>query len=295
MKKYKTYRKYFFILGLFLVLSACSTTENNTKEPELPVEVTKAVTFTVIGDVPYGDTQRDGLINMISKHNTLTNSEFIVHVGDIKRGADPCNEAVYADVSGLLKSFKAPTFMLLGDNEYNDCANPVQAFDYWKQYFLKFHENWAFDQKITYQTIRAENFSWIQEKILFVGLNIVGSSVHNQTEWTQRLTDNAEFLNEQIAINKNNIKAIVVMAHANMVEAGPVKFEPFTVPFRAAATSFQKPILYLQGDGHFWFTNKPWPEQNITRVQIDGGTKAVQITVDVNKENPFSFNRTFLD
>jgi hypothetical protein len=85
------------------------------------------------------------------------------------------------------------------------------------------------------------------------------------------------------------------MPHTNMVETGPVKSEPFTVPFRAVAASFKKPILYLQGGGHICFTNKPWSEQNITRVQIDGGIKAIQITIDANKAERFLFNRTFLD
>lgn len=293
MKKYKLRSTLFLISSFYLLFLGCSSSENNPKQPD--TEIINPVTFTAIGDVPYSDTIREGLIAMISKHNTITSSEFVVHVGDIKRGADPCNEAVYDDVSGILKNFKAPTFMLLGDNEFNDCANPNQAFNYWKQYFLKFNENWTFNQKITYQTERTENFSWVQEKVLFIGLNIVGSRVHDQAEWTKRLTDNSNFLNSQIEANKNDIEAVVVMAHANMVEAGPAKFEPFTVPFRAAAASFKKPVLYLQGDGHIWFTNKPWAEQNITRVQIDGGIKAVQITIDTNKAEPFSFNRTFLD
>ncbi len=293
MKKYKFYKTPFIIFSVCLLFTACSSSENNPKKAE--IETINPVTFTAIGDVPYSDILREGLIAMISKHNTIASSEFVVHVGDIKRGADPCDEAVYDDISGILKNFKVPTFMLLGDNEFNDCANPNQAFDYWKQYFLKFNENWTFDQKITYQRERTENFSWVKEKVLFIGLNIVGSRVHDQAEWTKRLTDNANFLTSQIETNKNDIEAVVVMAHANMVEAGAEKFKPFTEPFLAAAANFKKPVLYVQGDGHIWFTNKPWVEKNITRVQIDGGLKAVQITIDANKAAPFSFNRTFLD
>tara|TARA_R110002012_G_scaffold322108_1_gene555955 strand:+ start:74156 stop:75037 length:882 start_codon:yes stop_codon:yes gene_type:complete len=293
MKHFKILNRLFMVMGLMLLFLSCSESENKNKDAEQ--ETIKPVSFTVIGDVPYGDVQRDGLIALVNTHNTITSSEFVVHVGDIKRGADPCNEAVYADVSSILKAFTTPTFMLLGDNEYNDCSDPIEGLSYWKRYFLKFNENWTFDQKITYQVARSENFSWVQEKILFIGLNIVGSSVHDQAEWTERLTDNMNFLNTQIEANKNDIEAIVVMAHANMVEAGAAKFEPFTIPFRAAAASFKKPILFLQGDGHFWFRNKPWDEKNITRVQIDGGTKAVQVTVDARKSEPFSFDRTFLD
>lgn len=276
---------------LFLV---CSCNTENTPKEVIP-ELSNPVTFTVIGDVPYGNTQREGLISMIAKHNTLTSSEFVVHVGDIKPGIDPCDENVYEDVSSILKTFKAPTFIVLGDNEYNDCSDPFTALGYWNQYFLHFNENWTFNQSITYQTNRTENFSWLQDKVLFIGLNLVGSSVHDQNEWTSRLTDNVNFVRTLLEQYKSDAEAVVIFGHANMVEVGPVKFESFTIPFRAAAASFKKPVLYIQGDGHAWYKNKPWAEQNITRVQIDGGATAVQVTIDVNKADPFSFNRTFLD
>ena len=111
------------VMGLMLLFLSCSESENKNKDAEQ--ETIKPVSFTVIGDVPYGDVQRDGLIALVNTHNTITSSEFVVHVGDIKRGADPCNEAVYADVSSILKAFTTPTFMLLGDNEYNDCSDPI--------------------------------------------------------------------------------------------------------------------------------------------------------------------------
>jgi hypothetical protein len=79
------------------------------------------------------------------------------------------------------------------------------------------------------------------------------------------------------------------------VEAGPDKFKPFTDLFRAAAKSFGKPVLMVQGDGHFWIKNKPWEEQNITRLQIDGRDTAVKITVDTDLDYPFAFDRGFLD
>lgn len=294
MKKNINFFKSILLLNLFLGFLSCSNTANDSPPEQQPAPI-NSVVFTVIGDVPYGNTQREGLLTMIKKHNSITSSEFVVHVGDIKPGVDPCEENIYLDVSSILKTFKVPTFMLLGDNEYNDCADPNQALIYWKQYFLKFNENWDFSQKIKYQPERPENFSWVQEKILFIGLNIVGSKVHDEVEWTNRLTDDANFVTSQVELHKNDIKTVIIFAHANMVEGGSVKFEPFTIPFRATAAAFKKPILFIQGDGHVWFKNNPWPEQNITRVQIEGGATAVQVTIDVNNAIPFTFNRTFLD
>jgi hypothetical protein len=129
----------FLISSFYFLLFRYSSSESNPKKPD--TEIINPLTFTTIGAVPFRDTIKEGLIAMIGKHNTNTSSEFVAHVSNIVRGADPHNEAVYDDVSGILKNFKAPIFMLLGDNEINDCANPNQAFDYSKQYFLKFIEN----------------------------------------------------------------------------------------------------------------------------------------------------------
>jgi len=259
-----------------------------------PTRTGDVTLFTVIGDVPYNEEQKEGLIALIDTHNTKAKSEFIVHVGDIKPGADACDETVFEEVNGLLRKFETPTFIVLGDNEFNDCDDPEAALALWNTYFLGFHENWDFSHAIEYQEERPENFAWVENDVLFLGLNLVGSSVHDQAEWSERLTDDADWVVQQFELQKENIEAAVLFGHANMTEVGPEKFELFTDRFRAAAIVLDKPILYVQGDGHFWFENKPWPEQNILRVQIEGGANAVQVTVDPNLENPFAFDREFL-
>jgi len=289
------------MLLIFLFSFSCGGSSDNEppppppKEEEEEAEVIPPVVFTAIGDVPYNDEQRTDLIAMVDAHNSKSESEFIIHVGDFKPGADPCDEAVYADVSMILKEFDTPTFVVLGDNEFNDCTNPEQGLDYWNQYFLHFNENWQFDHSVAYQTERTENFSWAQNKVLFIGINLVGSAVHNQDEWDRRLADDALWVEQLLEAHKTDTKAAVIFAHANIVNLEPAKFDTFTNRFRASAAAYDQPILFLQGDGHFWFENRPWAEKNILRVQITGGSEAVQVTVDTSKENPFSFDDTFLD
>ncbi|MBU2906314.1 MULTISPECIES: metallophosphoesterase [Arenibacter] len=287
---------HWIFMGAALLLFSCKDDQQpkSMDNDELTEEST-AISFTAIGDVPYDEEQRDGLIDMISRHNAIDPSEFVIHVGDIKPGAVECNETVYQDVSDILKTFEAPTFIVLGDNEYNDCTDPQQGLEYWNQYFLHFNENWAFEPAVTYQPERTENFSWIENKVLFIGVNLVGSQVHDSLEWQTRLTQNGQWVKKLLEEHLNKVEAMVVFGHANIVEAGPDKFKPFTDLFRSAAQSFGKPVLMVQGDGHFWIKNKPWPEQNITRLQIDGRDTAVKITVDTTLDYPFTFDRQFLD
>ena len=294
----KTIKPMIFLLGLLLIVCCSSNSKTKTDDgtdDDIPTAKLDSVVFTVIGDVPYDEEERTGLIEMINTHNTKADSEFVVHVGDIKPGAVPCEESVYEDVSTILKEFETPTFIVLGDNEYNDCDDPVQGLSLWNQYFLHLNENWSFPYTVAYQEERLENFAWVTKKVLFIGVNIVGSSVHDEEEWEKRLTDDANWVKEQVEAHKNDIEALVVFGHANMIEAGPAKFSTFTDSFRATATNFNKPILYVQGDGHIWFQNRPYDEKNILRVQVDSGPKAVKVTVNPNLEQPFIFDREFLD
>ncbi len=290
-----------FCMGTFI---SCSGTSKDSDAPsdEEPAVDSKDLTdsfpptlFTVIGDVPYNADQRTGLIALINAHNAKAKSEFVVHIGDIKPGAEPCEETIYEDVSGLLKKFEKPTFVVLGDNEYNDCDSPTEALELWKKYFLHFNENWEFSPTVEYQKGRSENFAWMENGVLFLGLNLVGSSVHDPSEWDKRLADDADWVDEQFDIHSENAETAVLFGHANMNEIGPEKFKPFTDRFRASARTFGKPVLYVQGDGHFWLKNRPWAEKNILRVQIEGGAHAVQVTVDPDLEEPFNFDRSFLD
>ena len=251
--------------------------------------------FTVIGDVPYNAEQKEGLIALIDVHNAKSKSEFVVHVGDIKPGGDVCDESVYEEVNRILRKFESPTFIILGDNEFNDCDIPEDGLALWRTYFLDFHNNWNFLYAVENQEERPENFAWVENRVLFLGLNLVGSSVHDQMEWHNRLADDAEWVEQQFEQQKDSIEVAVLFGHANMTELNPEKFEPFTERFRKASVVLDKPVLYLQGDGHFWFENKPWPEKNIVRVQIEGGANAVQVTINPNLENPFNFDREFLN
>ena len=283
------------LLGCISLIICLSCSGTNATDSNKEPEVVPESIFSAIGDVPYNATQKEHFIALIAQHNTKAKSDFVIHVGDIKPGGDPCNESVYQEVSNLLKRFTTPTFVILGDNEFNDCDNPTQGLGFWNTYFLQLNKNWNFKPVVKYQQNRPENFSFIKDKVLFIGLNLVGSSIHDQEEWHTRLTDDGNYITELFNNSKDTINAVVVFGHANMVNIGPDKFATFTTVFRTAAATLQKPILYLQGDGHFWTQDYPWPEKNIMRVQIEGGATAVEVTVDPNKPMPFSFNRTFLD
>ncbi len=272
MKTYIAITSFYFLMLLF---TAC----NHKSKPLI---------FSAIGDVPYSNEVAKELRKNLLNIENYQESSFLIHVGDIKSGASPCVDNTYRNVAEILKLSKIPVFIIPGDNEWNDCDNPKEAYELWDKHFFHFHENWNPSWKIEYQPERKENFAWVQEGVLIVGLNLVGGRVNDQNEWDERLTTNAAWIKNLIQKNDPSIKTIIVFGHANM-NGNQEKFIKFTEKFRLIASTFNKPMLYLHGDGHHWINDRPWKEQNIQRIQVDAGASLLQVKVFNNLPNPFFF------
>jgi len=225
------------------------------------------IIFSVMGDVPRSNTEDIIIQEQIKQHNEMSESEFMVHVGDIKTGKTPCDEKIYSKVAGYLKKLNIPTFIVPGDNEWNDCANPDSAWKYWEKYFLNFENNWQFDFEVKRQTERNENFTFVSNKVLFIGINLVGGLIHDSTEWKIRHKQNVEWIDSQIEKYNEIVSFAVIFAQANPDN----KHVDFMKRFLISAEQFNKPIIFIHGDGHEWIFEEKWLLPNITRIQVDKG------------------------
>ena len=142
---------------IFLSLLLLSTTSEPITAQDQP---TALVTFYAMGDVPYAPAEDLKLPQQIT--DLPTDAEFVIHVGDIKRGAAPCDENVYQKVSGMLSKSKSPVFIIPGDNEWNDCTDPNQAWQYWNQYFMRFDQQWHHQLPVFRQVEQEANFSFLK-------------------------------------------------------------------------------------------------------------------------------------
>ncbi len=247
------------------------------------------VTFCAMGDVPY--TEADDALLPTQIAGLPAEAEFTVHVGDIKGGAAPCEEAVYVKVSEMLSKAAAPVFIIPGDNEWNDCIDPDphQAWQYWEKHFMRFDRRWPHQFPVFRQLEREENFSFVKNKVLFVGINIVGGRVHDAAEWKQRHSECLTWIRRNLNQFGSQVSSLVIFGHAKPA----ANHDDFFTPFQSDATRFEKPILYLHGDGHTWIHDRPFAAKNILRVQVDQGGKArpVRITVTDHPTEPFVFER----
>ncbi len=248
-----------------------------------------SVIFSAMGDVPYSITGVEVLTEQVQQHNASSPSSFAVHLGDIKSGFGPCLESIYSSTANLLLGLDVPTFMLPGDNEWNDCADPAAAWVFWEQYFGEFEQNWAAAPPVEHQDVRNENFAWVQDGVLFVGLNLVGGAVHDPNEWELRLGQNADWVDAQLAEHGDAVHAAVVFGHASPTPTHSV----FMDRFHPAVEAFGKPVLYLHADGHVFEEQNPYFEDNLWRVQVDEGGVAVPLQITVLPEGvaPFVLER----
>ena len=246
-----------------------------------------SVTFYAMGDVPYAPVEDVLLPQQIAE--LPEDAEFVIHVGDIKGGAAACDEAVYVKVAGMLRQATGPVFIIPGDNEWNDCTNPTEAWQFWDKHFMRFDQHWQHRLPVFRQIGREENFSFVKGNVLFLGLNIVGGLIHDPAEWKQRHADDLHWVRRNLQRFGDNISNLVIFGHAKPA----AQHSDFFDPFNKDAQNFGKPILYLHGDGHRWIHDRPFAAKNILRVQVDQGGIAppLKVTVTDDLTDPFQFDR----
>ncbi len=237
------------------------------------------VTFSATGDVPYGSSQIPVFQKQLDDHNLYSPSAFFVHVGDIFSDSESCSDSRYSGMATMLKGLKVPAYIVPGDNETVDCKNPAEGLGFWLKYFNKLEENACGAPLTERQSERPENWAFTMNGVHFIGINMAGSSNHQPA---------ANWVKQQLQAQASQVRAAVVIAHYR-----PDYSASFGNQFRAAAAAFAKPILFLHGHGHSWIMDRPLPEQNVLRVQVDNGSgePPVEITVTMNSAEMFTFKR----
>ena len=106
------------------------------------------------------------------------------------------------------------------------------------------------------------------------------------------MTDNADWVNENLANFGSQVTSAVVFGHAFPDPTGGDRQE-FGEAFVAAAQNFGKPILYAMGDDHHFLLDNPFSNApNITRLVVDQGVPSIRVTVTHDATTPFLFDQT---
>ena len=240
------------------------------------------LTFSAIGDAPYDEAEVPVFLQQLADHRRYSNALFMVHVGDIKSGAEPCLEEKYRLTAEWLQAMDIPVYIVPGDNEWVDCTDPDQGWSYWNAHLLHLEQQFCGTPPMEYQSSRPENFAFVQDFVLFVGVNVVAGSPDDA------MVESADWVEAQLAAKRGRVRAAVVFSQAGPSSSRDLFFDRFT----AAVAAFGVPVLLVHGDGHSWEYDAPFLVPNLTRVQLERTTSPpVHLTVTTDMTRPFVYER----
>ena len=289
--------------GLLLLVVACAA----------PPRSPEAFSFGVMGDVPYNEPEEQAFAAMLP---TLDREPlaFVVHVGDIQRGAAACSDATYERRKAQFDASAHAFIYTPGDNEWTDCRytpaptnDPIERLARLRRVFFDTPTSLGRSRIATaVQEGYPENRRWTIDGAQFVTLDVPGSDnnfgydARNDAEAGARNAANGRWLaaavDEAIA---RGARVLVIMVQANpwRIERRPQAFAPFLASLVSAARRFAGPVLFVHGDTHTFRVDGPLtdadgaPVANVTRLETYGSPFVgwVKVTVDRADPQPFGF------
>lgn len=272
--------------------------------------------FAVIGDTPYSEYERRELPALLAAA-AESGARFVLHAGDMKRGRDPCDDAVYADRLALFQASPIPLIFAPGDNEWSDCArlsagaySPEERLTRLRALFWKDDSTLGrTKRRLERQMPDFPEHSRLREDgVLFVSLNVPGDDnrrgVHPRPPASFMARDGAirHWLRESFALaRRDGLLGLVVLMQA---DPGLESFRR-GIPRRGfagllrtlseEAASFSGSVLLIHGDGHRHRIDRPMKDLAgktlLTRLETYGYPELgwVRVTVDPNAAGVFRF------
>jgi hypothetical protein len=268
------------ILGV-LVLTGCGSVKDSSFE------------FALLGDNPYGQENISRFETLIEHVNQRSNLEWVLHVGDIKGGPEPCTDELLRSRFTLYQGFEVPFVFTPGDNDWYDCAfDSVEDVDVYER--LAFVRQLFFPEPNRTTGGRAmavesqggsgefgefvENAMWLHRDVLFATVHLVGLSrpPSDQATAARRMDAALAWITRAFQVaSDSNASGILI---ATQVDPWQVSGLPFVVevlvgcpqclepttgmerlyPVLAEhSIAFARPVVLAVGDTHVFRVDKP--------------------------------------
>ncbi len=319
-------------MGLWLVsggLFSCTTTKPG------PASGASPFSFALIGDMPYAVEDVDKFERLIGDVNAES-VQWVLHVGDIKTGGTPCTDAYLEGRLALFQQFEKPFIFIPGDNEWTDCHRqsagefePLERLETLRSLFYP-NPGYALGQPAYPLTTQAtqpgyeefpEHVRWVQDRVVFAGLHIVGSgnarapfpgrTDADDREADRRMAAAVRWMEEAFEeAERLDSPGLFLMIHANpgfSPDANPAQrqsFQEFLTALERETIRFGRPVLLAHGDSHYFRIDKPLVSsssgrriENFTRVETFGAGDVhwLRVTVDSRGENVFRIEQQIVE
>jgi hypothetical protein len=246
----------------------------------------------LIGDQQYGaesEKEFPALMADIDRSGVA----FVVHVGDFKAGAAPCDDEVFLSRKAQFDASRHPFILTPGDNDWTDCHlsktrpyEPVGRLARLREIFYPDDQSLG-RRKLAVQRQGGsyakyrENARWSQGGVLFATVHIVGSNNNfgrapeQDAEYRERMAANLAWLKDVFAAAKREgARAVAIFTQANprfefvfpKGRASSLRLSPpdpgsgFADLWPAIETevvAYGKPVMLLHGDTHYFRVDKP--------------------------------------
>ncbi|MCP4711548.1 MAG: hypothetical protein GY869_23260 [Planctomycetes bacterium] len=238
--------------------------------------------FLVFGDAPYTARQISRLTQTVAPAIRNAPFPFLIHVGDMKGGGEPCtDELIKARYEQLMHLHsKGRVFYTPGDNEWTDCdrsslktpVSELHRLDALRSLILSNPLQLPAGWHHTTQRGFPENARWTHDNVMFATVHIVSTNngreeiLLDDIETTLDLVDardraNLDWLKDAFDMaSKSNSDAVVIATQADVTKiAGSARcddavrvecdaFAAFRDNLLRRAASFKKPVLLIHGD-----------------------------------------------
>lgn len=307
-------------LGLLLGILHCALMSGFAITPTHP----DAYSFAVMGDTPYSAIEERRMMWMIDDLNQL-DLAFVVHVGDIKAGShSPCTDELFEKRKAQFNTSAHPFVYTPGDNDWTDCRrksngsfDPIERLQKLREIF--FSDRYSLGarklmlDRSTSCALRVgeecqcpglpENAQWEMKGVLSVTLNIPGSNNNfgidaaSDREYRCRSAANKIWLERLFRLGRNDhIKGLAVFIQANPWQPSRNSaFDAFLQQISEGAEKLGKPVLFVHGDTHMFFIDKPFRNEknetigNLRRLETYGSPIVGWVKVTVDQNDPALF------
>lgn len=306
----------------------------STLTPRSAQSQVQGFTFALIGDLGYVPSEEPWVENVLSELNKNATLSFVVHVGDLSSPQYGCTDEMQARRLGQFNALPQALIYTPGDNEWTDCHegqnvkgfDPIERLAKLRTVFFPGEQSLGRrpvpllrqSQASDFAKYR-ENVRWDQGGVTFVTLHVTGSnnglgrSPQGDAEFAERNNANMTWLRQAFAhARSSNSRAIMIMQQGNMFpEFPPFPGKPMTPSgftdlrtlLEQEATSFQNPVVLVNGDSHYFRIDNPFRKgastgqrpppslENFLRVETFGTPNHhwLHVTVDPNDPNVFTF------
>jgi hypothetical protein len=278
----------------------------------------KPLTLAVFGDVPYGEAQEATVGDLVAEVNDDPRVRAAVHLGDIKSGSTTCSDERFEAVADVFANFEDPVVYTPGDNEWTDCHrpnngsyDPLERLSAIRELFFA-HPGATLGRhpmRVDHQPALVENVRWIESRVAFATLHVVGSD-NGLAPWTgnaapteaqaaevqARTAETLEWVDATFdPAEARSLEGVVLMMQADTWNPAPTPGQQAVVDRIVARTgAFDGQVLLLQGDSHSYLADNPTGLANFRRVVVHGETlpfEYLRLTVDRRDPDLFSWSR----